>query len=103
MDIIPAVVPLYVVLTTAVVPLYYVLNTLIYRRIYVGHAAVPPHIYVHNTTRVGIHIAWRAQETGVATHRGFLQPYTIDVVYTYILKYIYTRFIKMSKNSTLFL
>jgi hypothetical protein len=54
----------------------------------IGYTAIPPHIYVHIFIRVGIHIAWRTQETGVGYHTELLQLYTIDLVYTYITKYI---------------
>ena len=64
-DIIPVVAPLYMVLTPVRVLTYYILNNIIYLRVYIGYAAVPPHIYVHIPIRVGVHIAWRAQETGV--------------------------------------
>ena len=60
-----AVAPLYMVLTPVRILTHYILTTILYRHMYVGYAAVPPHIYVHIPIRVGIHIAWRTQETGV--------------------------------------
>ena len=92
MGVIPAVVLLYVVLTPVGVLTYCI-----------GHTAIPPHIYVHIPIRVGIHIAWRAQETGVGQHIKLLRSYTIDLVYTYITKYIYGKKHKMTKNVNLFL
>ena len=103
MDIIPAVAPLYMVLTPVRVLTYHILNTLIYRRIYVGHAAVPPLYYVHIPIRVGIHICVRTQETGVWYHTKLLRLYTIDLVYTYIMKYICGKKHKMSKIQNFFL
>ena len=105
MGVIPAVVPLYVVLTTAVVPLYYVLNTLIYRRIYVGHAAVPPPYYVYIPIRVGIHICVYTQETGVAYQTELLQKPTptlyIQIYYRPPIKGVFfpfdTNFSKIQK------
>jgi len=78
-DIIPAVVLLYVVLNTWVILPYAIRNTLIYIRLYIGYAAVPAHIYVHNTTRVGVHIACIPQETGVAHFIARTRSYTIEL------------------------
>ena len=103
MDIIPAVAPLYMVLTPVRVLTYYILNTIIYLRVYIGHAAVPPHIYVHIPIRVGIHICVYTQETGVWYHTKLLRLYTIDLVYTYIMKYICGKKHKMSKIQNFFL
>ena len=103
MDIIPAVALLYPVLTPLGVLTYHVLNTLIIRTYLIGYAAVPPPYYVYIPIRVGIHICVRTQETGVWYHTKLLRLYTIDLVYTYIMKYICGKKHKMSKIQNFFL
>jgi hypothetical protein len=98
-----AVAPLYMVLTPVRILTYHILTTILYRRISVGHTAVPPPYYVYIPIRVGIHICVYTQETGVWYHTKLLRLYTIDLVYTYIMKYICGKKHKMSKIQNFFL
>jgi hypothetical protein len=104
-DIIPAVAPLYMVLTPVRVLTYYILTTILYRRISVGHAAVPPPYYVYIPIRVGIHICVYTQETGVAYQTELLQKPTptlyIQIYYRPPIKGVFfpfdTNFSKIQK------
>jgi len=73
-----AVALLYVVLNTLPVRKYLIPYTYILHTYYIRYAAGGTHVYVYNTTRVGIHIAWRAQEKGVAPLMELVRSFTSD-------------------------